>query len=154
MNLENLLEHKDEYKIMLSNTFNELHVENNEKVTEIINQVNEQAELTGGKSANQKSNKIKQSTKNLMKKRREMKQGETFRNNIEYIEICKTIRKKIKADIREYNTKVVANAISNNTGLKKATQKVKAHKNLITSIKNPHGSVLETFTKLCTPKQS
>ena len=37
---------------------------------------------------------------------------------------------------------MVANAISNNTGLKKATQKVKAHKNQITSIKNPHGSVI------------
>ena len=94
MNLENLLEHKDKYKIMLSNRFNELQVENNEKITEIKNQVNEQAEFN-----RRKSNKIKQSTKNLMKKRREMKQGGTLRNNIEYIEICKTIRKKIKADI-------------------------------------------------------
>ena len=38
-----------------------------------------------------------------MKKRREMKENKTHRDHIEYVEICKTIKKKAKEDIRKHN---------------------------------------------------
>ena len=38
-----------------------------------------------------------------MKKRREMIENETPRDHIEYVEICKTIKKKAKEDIRKHN---------------------------------------------------
>ncbi len=41
--------------------------------------------------------------KALMKKRREMIENRTPRDQIEYVEICKTIEKKAKEDIRKHN---------------------------------------------------
>ena len=38
-----------------------------------------------------------------MKKRREMIENETHRDHIEYVEICKTITRKAREDIRKYN---------------------------------------------------
>ena len=42
----------------------------------------------------QKKPKISSPTRNLMKKRREMKDNKTSREHIEYVEICKTVKKK------------------------------------------------------------
>ena len=38
-----------------------------------------------------------------MKKRREMIENNTPRDHIEYVEICKTIKKKAREDIRKNN---------------------------------------------------
>ena len=38
-----------------------------------------------------------------MKKRREMTENKTPRDHIEYVEICKTIKKKAREDIRKHN---------------------------------------------------
>ena len=41
-----------------------------------------------------------------MKKRREMIENNTTRDRIEYVEICKTIKKKAREDIRKQNLQV------------------------------------------------
>ena len=41
-----------------------------------------------------------------MKKRREMIENNTTRDRIEYVEICKTIKKKAREDIRKQNLEV------------------------------------------------
>ena len=46
----------------------------------------------------QKTPKISSPTRALMKKRREMTENKTPRYHIEYVEICKTIKKKAKED--------------------------------------------------------
>jgi len=38
-----------------------------------------------------------------MKKRKEMKEEENYIKRLEYIELNKTVRKKIREDIRRYN---------------------------------------------------
>lgn len=40
-------------------------------------------------------------------------------NTIEYTEVCKTIRKRIKEDIKNYNKKLVRTAIKNKEGYRK-----------------------------------
>ena len=50
-------------------------------------------------SKKQKNPKISSPTRALMKKGREMIENETPRGRIEYVEICKTIKKKAKEDI-------------------------------------------------------
>ena len=50
----------------------------------------------------QKNPKISSPTRALMKKRREMIENKTHRDHIEYVEICKTIKKKAKEDIRKH----------------------------------------------------
>ena len=50
-----------------------------------------------------KQSKISEESKLLMKKRREMKEEESHIKRIEYIELNKTLRKKIREDVRRYN---------------------------------------------------
>ena len=52
-----------------------------------------------------------------------MKRNGTPMDNIEYSEICKTVRQKMKEDIRKHDKKQLIKAIENNTSLKQARQK-------------------------------
>jgi len=59
-----------------------------------------------------------------MKKRREMKEEENCIKRIEYIELNKTVRKKLREDVRRYNDNLVRNTIEVNKCLKKAKQQI------------------------------
>ena len=54
-----------------------------------------------------------------MKKRREMIENNTPRDHIEYVEICKTIKKKAREDIRTHNLDEIRETIEASTSLKK-----------------------------------
>ena len=54
-----------------------------------------------------------------MKKRREMIENQTPRDHIEYVEICKTINKKAKDDIRKHNLDEIRETIEASKSLKK-----------------------------------
>ena len=54
-----------------------------------------------------------------MKKRREMIENENPRDHIEYVEICKTIKKKAKEDIRKHNLDAIRETIEASKSLKK-----------------------------------
>lgn len=49
--------------------------------------------------------------KDLLKNRREMVSRGTTREDKEYAELCKTIRKLIRQDIREHNTLKIKEAV-------------------------------------------
>ena len=53
------------------------------------------------------------------KKRRELIENETPRDHIEYVEICKTIKKKAKEDIRKHNLDEIRETIEASKSLKK-----------------------------------
>ena len=55
-----------------------------------------------------------------MKKRREMIENKTSRDHIEYVEICKTIKKKAREDIRKLNLDEIRETIEASNILKKA----------------------------------
>ena len=65
----------------------------NKNMTEMIQQ---SALSIAKQTKKQKNPKISSSTRALMKTRREMIENETPRDHIEYVEICKTIKKKAK----------------------------------------------------------
>ena len=73
-----------------------------EMVDRITNTIQESALATAGRHREQKNEKLKSKTKTLLKRRREMIDKGTPRTSIEYAEICKTIRKLVRDDIREY----------------------------------------------------
>ena len=54
-----------------------------------------------------------------MKKRREMMENNTTRDHMEYVEICKTIKKKAREDIRKYNLDEIRETIEASKSLKK-----------------------------------
>ena len=67
----------------------------------------------------QKKPKISSPTRDLMKKRREMIENKTPRDHIEYVEICKTIKKKAREDIRTHNLHEIRETIEASKSLKK-----------------------------------
>jgi len=87
-----------------------------------------------------KNSKISEETKLLMKKRREMKE-ENHIKRIEYIELNKTVRKKMREDVRRYNEKLVRNTIEENRSLKKTKQQLMIGKKQIIAVKRPDGTV-------------
>ena len=76
-----------------------------------------------------------------MKKRREMKEEESHIKRIEYIELNKTLRKKIREDVRRYNENLVRNTIEENKSLKKTKQQLMIGKKQIVAVKRPDGTV-------------
>ena len=72
----------------------------NKNMTEMIKQ---SALSIAKQTKKQKNPKISSPTRALMKKRREMIENKTPRDHVEYVEICKTIKKKAKEDIRKHN---------------------------------------------------
>ena len=61
--------------------------------------------------------------------------------NIEYAEICKTVRRKlVRDDIKEYNTMRVKGRVEAGKGLKKATNKEEC-KVMMPSLKEENGSI-------------
>ncbi len=69
-----------------------------------------------------------------MEKRRNMKKDGIGIQNVEYIETCKTVRKKLREYIRKYNTAKIQETIENNRSLKKTKQKLTCGKQKIKSL--------------------
>ena len=93
-----------------------------EMVDRITNTIQESALATAGRHREQKNEKLKSKTKTLLKRRREMIDKGTPRTSIEYAEICKTIRKLVRDDIREYNTIRVKKAVETGKGPEESHQ--------------------------------
>src|ERR1700727_1871549 len=126
------------FQIELHNKFSELQVAEDDVESHnnnIIAIVNAAASTIARSKRPAKVDKISQSTKDMLKKRREMKQNATKYGNIEYAELRKTVRKKMREEIRNYNVQVVQKALTNNRGLKAASLKVKQGKSLMVEIR-------------------
>ena len=72
----------------------------NKNMTEMIQQ---SAMSIAKQTKKQTKPKMSSPTRALMKKRRETIENNTPRDHIEYVEICKTIKKKVREDIRKHN---------------------------------------------------
>ena len=113
LNIGRLLMKKEEFQIKLQNRFelvgSEGHVEDiTWKITEALQQ---SAMETAGRDRRKKEEKLKPKTKDLMKKGRDMVKQGTARERVKYSELCKTIRKMMRDDIREHNTLKIKEAM-------------------------------------------
>jgi len=59
--------------------------------------------------------------------------------NMEYTETCKTIRKKVREDIRNFNTKMIKTTIEQNGSLKKVKNNLAQRRQNITNILDSNG---------------
>ena len=85
---------------------------------DITNIVTEVAGAVAGCQKKKQKEKLSASTKEAIKKRREMKRDGNVQH-IEYREVCKTVRKKIREDCRKFNVKEISECIKANRSLKK-----------------------------------
>lgn len=130
-----------EYEMELKHRFQELQEDvddidelNGEMVDIIMEVVEDKAQISI-----KKESKISEDTKLLLKKRREMNRD---KHNVEYSELCKTIRKKMRQDVREYNTEKVREAIEKNTSITKAKRDAHYGQYKIECIKDAQGNVV------------
>jgi len=133
--------------IELTNRFQALQEEKdtdldtwNEQIVDIIQ---ESALKTAGRQRQTKDSKISDSTKRLMEKRRKMKRDGIGIQNVEYTETCKTIRKKMREDIRKYNTLKIHETIESNSSLKKTKQKLSPGKQKIITLLDKDGNEIK-----------
>ena len=144
INIGGLLLKKEEFQLRLQNRFEVLNNEGEDDVEEMVdritNTIQESALATAGRHREQKNEKLKSKTKTLLKRRREMIDKGTPRTSIEYAEICKTIRKLVRDDIREYNTIRVKKAVETGQGLRKATNREQCRV-MIPSLKEEDASI-------------
>ena len=112
---------KNMFQLELKNRFTALEEHDdmdslNKNMTEMIQQ---SALSIAKQTKKQKNPKISSPTRALMKKRREMIENKTPRDHTEYVEICKTIKKKAKEDIRKHNLDEIWETIEASKSLKK-----------------------------------
>ena len=149
INIGKLIEDRIDFQIALKNRFSHLEIQDvNIEVEEIVNGILDEAIKIAGKSKKQNNSNFQESTLNFMKKRRNMKHTGTATNNIEYAELCKTIRKKTRDDIRQCNTNLVKVAVENNKGLKKALRKGNTGKTQILAMKDAIKNILINREKI------
>jgi len=76
-----------------------------------------------------------------MKKRREVKEEENYIKRIEYVELYKTVWKKIREDVRRYTEHLLRITIEENKSLKKTQKQLMIKKKQIIAVKRTDGTV-------------
>ena len=112
---------KNTFQLELKNRFTAVEEHDdmdslNKNMTEMIQQ---SAMSIAKQTKKQKKPKMASPTRALMKKRRETIENNTPRDHIEYVEICKTITKKAREDIRKHNLDEIRETIEASKSLKK-----------------------------------
>ena len=141
---------KNTFQIELKNRFTALEEHDdmdslNKNMTEMIQQ---SALSIAKQTKKQKNPKISSPTRALMKKRREMIENETPRDHIEYVEICKTIKKKAKEDIRKHNLDEIRETIEASKSLKKVRRTHSLGKNRMITLLDKPGKEIQEQDKI------
>ncbi|XP_030850967.1 uncharacterized protein LOC115928190 [Strongylocentrotus purpuratus] len=148
INLEKLKEKRTEFQLELKNQFQLLtdkctDEEGNRSLETwtdlLVEKTQETAIKIAGKKPKTCENKISESTRKLMEKRRNMKSEGIGIQNVEYVETCKTVRKKLREDIRSYNATMIKSTIEENRSLKKTYKKLAHGKQKITNLLDRYG---------------
>ena len=136
---------KEKFQLQLQNRFEVLSEEGEENVEEMVRKITkaiqESAMDTAGRHREQKNENHRSKTKDILKRTREMIEKGLPGANIAYAEICKTVRKLSRDDIRQYNTMRVKKAVETGKGLKKDATKEEC-KVMIPSLKEEDGSII------------
>ena len=87
------------------------------------------------------NSKFSEETKNLMRKRRNLKSPSTMREKIEAAELNKTIQKKQREDLRNRTTEIIEDVIKQGRGFKTAKRKLGQGKLQFTGVLEEDGSL-------------
>lgn len=107
VNIEPLMQKENEFQLKLQNHFEMLS--NEEEIDEMVQSFTETIKKcaleVAGKQEKNHDEKLKPETKELLKERRKMASRDlNTLEKVEYSELCSTIRKKMRTDLREHNT--------------------------------------------------
>lgn len=150
INLPRLQEMKQVYQLELSNRFQLLSTSETDierSYQDLANTLLETALKIAGPQKKSKVDKISDETRKMLAERREFKQR-NIRDKIRYVELCKNIRKRMRNEIRQYNTKVVHQALLANKGAKAARLKVINGRKLMVAINDDQGNTITDREKI------
>ena len=150
MTLKTIGTKKNTFQLELKNRFTELEEHDymdslNNNMTEMIQQ---SALSIAKQTEKQKNPKTSSPTRALMKKRREMRENKTPRDHIEYVEICKTIKKKAKEDNRKHNLDEIRETIEASKSLKKVRRTHSLGKNWMITLLDKQGREIQEQDKI------
>ena len=91
----------------------------------------------------QKKPKMSSPTRALMKKRRQIIDNKTPSDHIEYVEICKTIKKKAREDNRTHNLDEIRETIEASKSLKKVRRTHSLGKNRMITLLDKQGKAIQ-----------
>ena len=114
-------------------------------MTEMVQQ---SAMSTATQTKKQKNTNIPSPTRALMKKRREIIENKTTRDHTEYVEICKTIKKKARGDIRKHNLEEIREIIEASKSLKKVRRTHSLGKNRMITLLDKQGKEIQEQDKI------
>lgn len=137
-------ENLSEYTKYVDNSLQNLESTDLEKINEqIVNSLRGAVERFCSKK-NEASDKLSQSTKELMKKRRSIEQ----KNTAEYRQISKEISKQIRKDVRKYKTEAITEVIEQNKSLKVLKRNLAEGQKDIQKLGDPEGAVTSDRQKI------
>lgn len=145
INLPRLREMKQIFQLELSNRFQVLSTSEADierSYQDLAKTIIETAQKVAGPQKKSTADKISDGTRKMLVERREMKRHSTIRDKIRYVELCKNIRKRMRDEIRQYNTKIVEQALLANKGTKAARLKAINGRKLMVAIKDDQGNIL------------
>ena len=112
---------KNTFQLELKNRFTALekHDDMDSLNRNMTGMIQQSAMSIAKQTKKQKKPKMSSPPRALMKERREMIENKTPRDHIEYVEICNTIKKKAREDIRKHNLDEIRETIEATKSLKK-----------------------------------
>ena len=143
---------KEEFQVELKNKFDILaETEDLDTKSKMLTETIQQCATSVAKEASkQTKSRLSTETRALMKKRREMAETGNTRKRIEYAEICKTIKKKAREDIRKHNLDTIRTTIEESKSLKKVRKTQTLGQARLITLLDKDGREIEDQDKIMT----
>ena len=151
INTKILASKSKEFEIELKNRFDLLdnnHDDLDQHNTEITDTLLSAVKSIAIDNSVKKCERISEETKTLIKKRKTLNQDKNNISKIEYSELCKTIRKNIRQDIRKYNTNQIENTIKTNKNMKIMRRNLNTGRDQILNIREKDGNITSDPNKI------
>jgi endonuclease/exonuclease/phosphatase family metal-dependent hydrolase len=142
INLDKLNEMKQEFQLQLRNKFQILNDEV-DTYQDFTKAITEAAYEVAGTKKRSKVDKISQETRAMLEQRRLAKTKLTNHGKVEYVELCKTIRKRMREEIRRYNVNMVEKAIREHKKIMRNNGR-----QLMVAIKDDNGNLITDRVKI------
>src|SRR5713101_6851920 len=151
INTKILASKSKEFEIELKNRFDLLdnnHDDLDQHNTEITDTLLSAVKSIAIDNSVKKCERISEETKTLIKKRKTLNQDKNNISKIEYSELCKTIRKNIRQDIRKYNTNQIENTIKTNKNMKIMRRNLNTGRDQLLNIRGKDGNITSDPNKI------
>ena len=144
---------KNVFQLELKNKFTALEEHDDmDSLNKNMTELTQQSAMSIAKQARKQKNRsiyrILSPTRALMKKRREMIENKTPRDHIEYVEICKTIKKKTREDIRKHNSDEIRETIEASKSFKNVTRTHSLGKKRMITLLDKQGKEIQEQDKI------